>query len=91
MRFVREQTGNEDLAAARRCTTSIRQPRPLLVAAVGFCGARPGNFEPVLDAERMPGQRFPGVKPQLHQNLLRYRDDARRWCSATTSRTMRAS
>ena len=79
MRFVREQTGNDDLRRhAPLYDFSIRQPERFWSLLWEFCGVRAsGNFEPVLvDAERMPGAKwFPGVKLNFAQNLLRYRDE----------------
>ena len=79
MRFVREQTGNDDLRRhAPLYDFSIRQPERFWSLLWEFCGVRAsGNFEPVLiDADRMPGAKwFPGVKLNFAQNLLRYRDE----------------
>src|SRR5689334_15773332 len=79
MRFVREQTGNEDI---RRYSPlydfSVRQPAKFWQLVWEFCGIRAsGDFEPVLvDGDKMPGARwFPGVRLNFAQNLLRYKDD----------------
>ena len=79
MRYVREQTGNEDIRRyAPLYDFSLRQPARFWSLLWDFCGIRAsGEFEPVLmDAEKMPGARwFPGVRLNFAQNLLRYRDD----------------
>ena len=79
MRFVREQTGNEDI---RRYSPlyefSVRYPEKFWPLVWEFCGIRAsGEFDTVLvDGDRMPGARwFPGVKLNFAQNLLRHKDD----------------
>ena len=79
MRFVREQTGNEDI---RRYSPlydfSVRQPAKFWQLVWEFCGIRAsGDFEQVLvDGDKMPGARwFPGVRLNFAQNLLRHKDD----------------
>jgi acetoacetyl-CoA synthetase len=79
MRFVREQTGNEDI---RRYSPlydfSVRHPTRFWPLVWEFCGIRAtGEFEEVLvDGDRMPGARwFPGVRLNFAQNLLRHKDD----------------
>jgi acetoacetyl-CoA synthetase len=79
MRFVREQTGNDDI---RRFSPlyefSIRQPEKFWPLVWEFCGIRAsGDFSEVLvDGDKMPGARwFPGVRLNFAQNLLRHKDD----------------
>jgi acetoacetyl-CoA synthetase len=79
MRFVREQTGNDDI---RRHSPlydfSIRQPERFWQLLWEFCGIRAsGDFDPVLvDGGKMPGAHwFPGVRLNFAQNLLRHKDD----------------
>src|SRR5215470_10406396 len=79
MRFVREQTGNEDI---RRYSPlyefSIRQPEKFWQLVWEFCGIRAsGDFDQgLVDGDKMPGARwFPGVKLNFAQNLLRHKDD----------------
>jgi acetoacetyl-CoA synthetase len=79
VRFVREQTGNEDI---RRYSPlydfSVTHPDKFWPLVWEFCGIRAsGEFEPVLvDADKMPGARFfPGLRLNFAQNLLRFKDD----------------
>ena len=78
-RFVREQTGNEDIQRyAPLYEFSIRQPEKFWPMVWEFCGIRAnGEFEPVIEnPDSMPGARFyPNVKLNFAQNLLRHRDD----------------
>ncbi|KGI78515.1 acetoacetate--CoA ligase [Oleiagrimonas soli] len=79
VRFVREQTGNEDIQRyGPLYDFSIRSPEKFWPMVWEFCGIRAsGQFEPVLEhPEQMPGARFyPNVKLNFAQNLLRFRDD----------------
>ncbi|HUD43694.1 MAG TPA: AMP-binding protein [Dokdonella sp.] len=79
MRFVREQTGNEDIRRyAPLYDFSIRHPTRFWPLVWEFCGIRAsGDFEPVLtEAEHMADARwFPEVRLNVAQNLLRHRDD----------------
>ncbi|RAP58631.1 acetoacetate--CoA ligase [Oleiagrimonas sp. MCCC 1A03011] len=79
VRFVREQTGNEDIQRyAPLYDFSIRSPEKFWPLVWEFCGIRAsGQFEPVLEnPEQMPGAKFyPNVKLNFAQNLLRFRDD----------------
>lgn len=79
MRFVREQTGNDDIRRyAPLYDFSVRHPARFWPLVWEFCGIRAsGDFDPVLaDAEQMPGARwFPEVRLNVAQNLLRFRDD----------------
>ncbi len=79
MRFVRENTGNEDIRRyAPLYDFSVRHPEKFWPLVWEFCGIRAsGDFEPVLvDGEKMPGARwFPGVRLNFAQNLLRHKDD----------------
>src|SRR5579884_915036 len=79
MRFVREQTGNEDIRRyAPLYEFSIRQPEKFWKLVWEFCGIRAsGDFDPVLvDGDKMPGaQWFPQVRLNFTQNLLRFKDD----------------
>ncbi len=79
MRFVREQTGNDDI---RRHSPlydfSVRQPEKFWSLLWEFCGVRAsGNFQEVLvDGHKMPGAKwFPGIRLNFAQNLLRYKDE----------------
>jgi acetoacetyl-CoA synthetase len=79
MRFVREQTGNDDI---RRYSPlyefSVRHPEKFWQLVWEFCGIRAsGDFTTVLaDADKMPGAHwFPGVRLNFAQNLLRHKDD----------------
>ena len=79
IRFVREQTGNEDI---RRYSPlydfSIRQPAKFWKLVWEFCGIRAsGDLDPVVvDGDRMPGATwFPNVRLNFAQNLLRHKDD----------------
>ncbi|HET8899508.1 MAG TPA: AMP-binding protein, partial [Rhodanobacteraceae bacterium] len=78
-RFVREQTGNEDIGSyAPLYEYSIRYPERFWPLVWEFCGIRAtGDFDTVLaDADKLPGARFyPNVKLNFAQNLLRYKDD----------------
>lgn len=79
MRFVREQTGNEDIRRyAPLYDFSIRHPTRFWPLVWEFCGIRAsGEFEPVLaDADHMADARwFPEVRLNFAQNLLRHRDE----------------
>jgi acetoacetyl-CoA synthetase len=79
IRFVREQTGHEDIQQyAHLYEFSVRQPEKFWPLVWEFCGIRAsGEFEPVLvDSENMLSARFyPGVRLNYAQNLLRYKDD----------------
>lgn len=79
MRFVREQTGNEDIRRyAPLYDFSIRHPARFWPLVWEFCGIRAsGDFEPVLtEAEHIADARwFPEVRLNFAQNLLRHRDD----------------
>jgi acetoacetyl-CoA synthetase len=79
MRFVREQTGNDDIRSyAPLYDFSIRWPKKFWPLVWEFCGIRSsGDFSEVLvDGEKMPGAKwFPGVRLNFAQNLLRYKDD----------------
>ncbi|HET8942067.1 MAG TPA: acetoacetate--CoA ligase [Rudaea sp.] len=79
MRFVREQTNNDDLRSyAPLYDFSVRQPKKFWQLLWEFCGIRAsGNFDEVLvDAEKMPGAKwFPNVRLNFAQNLLRQKDD----------------
>jgi acetoacetyl-CoA synthetase len=79
MRFVREQTGNEDIRRyAPLYDFSVRQPEKFWPLVWEFCGIRAtGDFSEVLvDGERMPGAKwFPNVRLNFAQNLLRFKDD----------------
>jgi acetoacetyl-CoA synthetase len=79
MRFVREQTGNEDIRSyAPLYDFSLRQPETFWKLVWEFCGIRAsGSFDPVLvDGDKMPGARwFPEVRLNFAQNLLRFKDD----------------
>ena len=79
MRFVREQTGNDDIRRyAPLYDFSIRQPDRFWRLVWEFCGIRAtGDFDEVLvDADRMPGAKwFPNVRLNFAQNLLRFKDD----------------
>ena len=79
MRFVREQTGNEDIRRyAPLYDFSIRHPARFWPLVWEFCGIRAsGDFEPVLtEAEHIADARwFPDVRLNFAQNLLRHRDD----------------
>jgi len=79
MRFVREQTGNEDIRRyAPLYDFSVRQPDRFWRLVWEFCGIRAsGDFSEVLvDGDRMPGAKwFPNVRLNFAQNLLRFKDD----------------
>lgn len=79
MRFVREQTGNEDIRRyAPLYDFSIRHPTRFWPLVWEFCGIRAsGDFEPVLiEAEHIADAHwFPEVRLNFAQNLLRHRDD----------------
>jgi len=79
MRFVREQTGNDDIRRyAPLYDFSIRQPDRFWRLVWEFCGIRAtGDFDEVLvDADKMPGAKwFPNVRLNFAQNLLRFKDD----------------
>src|SRR5690349_6986532 len=79
MRYVREQTGNEDI---RRYSPlydfSVRYPEKFWPLVWEFCGIRAsGTFHEVLvDGDRMPGAKwFPGIRLNFAQNLLRFKDE----------------
>ena len=79
MRFVREQTNNDDLRSyAPLYDFSVRQPERFWKLVWEFCGIRStGDFDEVLvDGDKMPGARwFPNVRLNFAQNLLRYKDE----------------
>ena len=79
MRFVREQTGNDDIRRYQPLYEfSIRQPEKFWQLVWEFCGIRAtGDFDEVLiDGDKMPGAKwFPRVRLNFAQNLLRYKDD----------------
>ncbi|HVJ63270.1 MAG TPA: acetoacetate--CoA ligase [Tahibacter sp.] len=79
MRFVREQTGNEDLRSyAPLYDFSVRYPERFWQLVWEFCGIRAsGTFHEVLvDGDKMPGAKwFPGIRLNFAQNLLRFKDD----------------
>ncbi|MHB8448232.1 MAG: acetoacetate--CoA ligase, partial [Rudaea sp.] len=79
MRFVREQTGNDDIRRyAPLYDFSIRQPARFWKLVWEFCGIRAtGDLEPVLiDGDKMPGAAwFPNVRLNFAQSLLRFKDD----------------
>lgn len=79
VRYVREQTGNEDLRRyAPLYEFSVRHPERFWPLVWEFCGIRAsGTFhEVVVDADRLPGARwFPGIRLNFAQNLLRFRDE----------------
>ncbi|MBS0557677.1 MAG: acetoacetate--CoA ligase [Proteobacteria bacterium] len=79
IRFVREQTGNEDIRRyAPLYDFSVRQPARFWKLVWEFCGIRAsGDLDPVLvDGDKMPGARwFPNVRLNFAQNLLRFKDD----------------
>jgi len=79
MRFVREQTGNDDIRRYQPLYDfSVRQPEKFWQLVWEFCGIRAtGDFDEVLvDGDKMPGARwFPHVRLNFAQNLLRYKDE----------------
>ena len=79
MRFVRDQTGNEDIRSyAPLHDFSVRHPGRFWQLVWEFCGIRAsGTFHEVLvDGDKMPGAKwFPGVRLNFAQNLLRFKDD----------------
>src|SRR5271154_2748806 len=79
MRFVREQTGNDDIRSyAPLYDFSIRSPKKFWPLVWEFCGIRAtGDFSEVLvDGDKMPGAKwFPNVRLNFAQNLLRFKDD----------------
>ena len=79
IRFVREQTGNEDIRRyAPLYDFSIRHPEKFWKFVWEFCGIRAsGDFdEALVDGDRMPGAKwFPNVRLNFAQNLLRFKDD----------------
>ncbi len=79
MRFVREQTGNDDLRRyAPLYDFSVRSPEKFWKLVWEFCGIRAtGDLDPVLvDGDKMPGAKwFPNVRLNFSQNLLRFKDD----------------
>jgi acetoacetyl-CoA synthetase len=79
MRFVREQTGNEELRRYQPLYDfSVRHPEKFWQLVWEFCGIRAtGDFDTVLvDGDKMPGAKwFPDVRLNFAQNLLRYKDE----------------
>ncbi|HEX4480928.1 MAG TPA: acetoacetate--CoA ligase [Rudaea sp.] len=79
IRFVREQTGNEDIRRyGPLYEFSVRHPEKFWQFVWEFCGIRAtGDFDDVLvDGDKMPGARwFPNVRLNFAQNLLRFKDD----------------
>jgi acetoacetyl-CoA synthetase len=79
IRFVREQTGNDDLGSyAPLYDFSIRSPKKFWPLVWEFCGIRAtGNFDEILvDGDNMPGAKwFPNVRLNFAQNLLRFKDE----------------
>ncbi|MGH8042122.1 MAG: acetoacetate--CoA ligase [Rudaea sp.] len=79
MRFVREQTGNDDLRRyAPLYDFSVRSPEKFWKLVWEFCGIRAtGDLDPVLiDGDKMPGAKwFPKVRLNFAQSLLRFKDD----------------
>ena len=79
MRFVREQTGNDELRSyAPLYDFSVRAPKKFWKLVWEFCGIRAtGDFDEVLvDGDKMPGAKwFPNVRLNFAQNLLRQKDD----------------
>ncbi|HSX59328.1 MAG TPA: AMP-binding protein [Tahibacter sp.] len=79
VRFAREQTGNDDLRGyAAIYDFSIHHPERFWPLVWEFCGIRSiGTFHDVIVAgEHVADTRwFPGVRLNVAQNLLRYRDD----------------
>ncbi len=79
MRFVREQTGNEDIRRyGLLYDFSVRHPARFWPLVWEFCGIRAsGDFEPVMiEAGHIADARwFPDVRLNFAQNLLRHRDD----------------
>ena len=79
MRFVREQTGNEELRRYQPLYDfSVRHPEKFWQLVWEFCGIRAtGDFDTVLvDGDKMPGAKwFPDVRLNFAQNLLRFKDD----------------
>jgi len=78
-RFVREQTGNDDIRSyAPLYDFSVRQPPRFWQLVWEFCGIRAtGDFDDVLvDGDKMPGAKwFPNVRLNFAQNLLRVKDE----------------
>jgi acetoacetyl-CoA synthetase len=79
IRFVREQTGNEDIRRyGPLYDFSVRHPKKFWKFVWEFCGIRAtGDFDEVLvDGDKMPGATwFPNVRLNFAQNLLRFKDD----------------
>src|SRR3954451_7327768 len=79
MRFVREQTGNEELRRYQPLYDfSVRNPEKFSQLVWGFCGIRAtGDFDTVLvDGDKMPGAKwFPEVRLNFAQNLLLFKDE----------------
>jgi acetoacetyl-CoA synthetase len=79
VRFAREQTGNDDLRGyAAIYHFSIHHPERFWPLVWEFCGIRSiGTFHDVIvSGEHVADTRwFPGVRLNVAQNLLRFRDD----------------
>jgi len=79
MRFVREQTGNDDIRRYQPLYDfSVRHPEKFWQLVWEFCGIRAtGDFDTVLvDGDKMPGAKwFPDVRLNFAQNLMRWKDD----------------
>ncbi|UXI69228.1 AMP-binding protein [Tahibacter amnicola] len=79
MRFVREQTGNDDIRRyAPLHDFSVRHPDRFWQLVWEFCGIRAsGTFHEVLvSATPLNEARwFPGIRLNFAQNLLRFKDD----------------
>lgn len=79
VRYAREQTGNDDLRGyAAIYDFSIHHPERFWPLVWEFCGIRSiGTFHEVMVAgEHVVDTRwFPGVRLNVAQNLLRFRDD----------------
>lgn len=78
-RFAREQSGNEDLRGyAALYEFSIRHPERFWPLVWEFCGIRAsGTFHETLVAAEHPADTrwFPGIRLNVAQNLLRFRDE----------------
>ncbi|WP_257388046.1 acetyl-coenzyme A synthetase N-terminal domain-containing protein, partial [Tahibacter caeni] len=78
-RFAREQSGNEDLRGyAALYEFSIRHPERFWPLVWEFCGIRAsGTFHETLVAADHPAdvRWFPGIRLNVAQNLLRFRDE----------------
>lgn len=79
VRYAREQTGNDDLRNyAAIYDFSIRHPERFWPLVWEFCGIRStGTFHEVMVAGGHLAETrwFPGVRLNVAQNLLRFRDD----------------